>query len=43
MNWNFLDYPENADNRLEMMFEENQERMEQVQQEQREDYQRYSD
>lgn len=43
MSWNFLDFPPEADNRMEMMFEENQERMEQVRQEEREDRQRYSD
>lgn len=36
-------FSEEADNRIEMMLEENQDMMNQIEREEREDYARYSD
>lgn len=41
--WTYMDYPQNADNRMEVTFENNQDFMNEYREEQREDSIRYAD
>jgi hypothetical protein len=42
IDWCYLDFSLEADNRMEMFFEENQDHMNEYLEEQREEYQRYA-